>query len=416
MADVSYGLLRGNRDYRRYWVGQTISSAGTQVSIVAVPLLAAITLGGGPGTVGAVTAAETLPYLLFSLVAGHVLEGKNQRWLMILSNLGQAGLLALVPLLWVVGNLNVPILIVVSFLTGCCALVFGVSSFSYVPELVEPEELAAANRAAQGARTVNELGGPGVAGLLIAALGPPVAIVVDAVSYIASAIGIAGSRPRRDNVVEAPQDSADSTIFTGLKILFSDPPLRALTVHAALYNAAEQIVVVNLVVWAVKERDVSPAAYGLSLAAAGVGGLVGTLIALRLAERLGLGRAFAASLVLSCGFPLALALPNSEGSLLAVAIAAVLFIRGIGEGNANVYSLTMRQRLIPKGQLTRSAGAYSQVMYGSIPIGAIVAGGVGQALGARTGILLGAIGLVVSAAPMLTPQFVRIKDMAGGTH
>jgi MFS family permease len=414
MSDPSYRLLRHNRSYRNYWTGQTISSAGAQVSIVAIPLVAATTLHGGPGTVGIVAAAGTLPYLLFSLIAGHVLQGKNQRKLMLVANLAQSLLLGVVPFMWALGQLNVPVLVVTAFLAECGALVFGVSAFSYVPELVDTEELAAANRAAQGARTVNEIAGPGLAGLLVAALGPPLAVLLDAASYIASALGIAGSRPRKEDVV-ASHDDQKGTILSGLKILFSTPPLRALTVHAALYNAAEQIIIVNLVVWAVKQRGVTASGYGLALAAAGLGGLIGTLIALRLADRLGLGHAFAASLGMSCGIPLLLALPTSTGVALAILIAAILLVRGIGEGNANVYSLTMRQRLIPKTQLTRSAGAYTQVMYGSIPIGSTVAGIIGQTLGARAGVFLGAVGLAISALPMLTPRFLRIRDTTGQT-
>lgn len=415
MTDPSYRLLRHNRSYRNYWFGQTISSMGAQVSFVAMPLLAATTLGGGPATVGLVAAAGSLPYLLFSLVAGHVFEGRDQRRTMIGTDLLQALLVAVIPVAWVLDLLSVPLVTGVAFLSGCAALVFGVSAFSYVPELVEPKDLAPANRAAQGARTVNEISGPGVAGLLVAALGPPLAILLQALSYLASALGIAGSRPRHARVVG--QDKPDKTegLLSGFRILFATPSLRALTVHAALYNAAEQIIMVNLVVWAVSERGLSAGAYGIALAAAGVGGLIGTIIAIRLAEKIGLGKAFAVSLLLSCGAPLMLAVPDARGLVLAAAIGAILLIRGIGEGNQNIYSVTMRQRLIPKGSLTRSAGAYTQIMYGSIPIGSALAGAIGHGLGARTGIFIGALGLVLSAIPMLTPSFLRIRDTDGST-
>lgn len=416
--DPSFSLVRHNRSYRSYWVGQTISSAGTQVAVVAIPLVAALSLHAGPRGVGIVATAATFPYLLFSLVAGHLLQGRDQRRSMIFADLAQALLVGLIPLAWWLDLLTIPLLVVVSFLAGTCSLVFGVSAFSYIPELVEPAELAAANRAAQGSGTVNEIAGPGAAGLLITALGPPVAIAVDAISYLASAAGVARSTPRAKAVVTrttTTQDGQPATIFTGLRLLFSTPPLRALTVHAALYNAGEQIIMVNLIVWLVKERGVSAGAYGLAFTAAGAGGLIGTLIALRLADRLGLGRAFAVSLTLSCAIPLLLPLPTSTGIPLAVAIAAILAVRGIGEGNANIYSLTMRQQLIPADQLTRSAGAYTQVMYGSIPIGSMLAGLIGAAWGPRTAILLGATGLVLSALPMLTPAFLRIKTTTGTT-
>jgi len=118
-------------------------------------------------------------------------------------------------------------------------------------------------------------------------------------------------------------------------------------------------------------------------------------------------------LLLSCGAPILLPVWAGTGWALAAVIATVMLLRGIGEGNANVYSLTMRQQLIPRDELTRSAGAYTQVMYGSIPLGALLAGVIGESLGARTGVLLGAIGLVISAIPMLTPTFLRLPDATG---
>lgn len=412
-ADPSVTLLRANPSYRHYWLGQTISSAGSQVAVVAIPLLTALTLQAGPRDVGLVAAAATLPYLLLSLVAGHLLQGKDQRRLMIASDLARALLLGFIPVAWWLDWLTIPLLIAVSFAAGVFSLIFGVSAFSYVPELVKPPQLPAANRATQGANTVNEIAGPGFAGLLITALGPPAAIAIDAASFLASAVGVARSRPRFDTTVKRHTDTYEetSTIWSGLRLLFSTPPLRALTMHAALYNAAEQIVMLNLIIWAVKQREVSAGAYGLALTAGGAGGLIGTLIALRLADKLGLGRAFAVSLVLSCAAPVLLSLPTTSGMTFAVVIAAILFVRGIGEGNANIYSLTMRQQLIPSGQLTRSAGAYTQVMYGSIPIGAVLAGVIGETWGPRTGILIGAIGLVISALPMLTPTFLRLKNL-----
>lgn len=320
---------------------------------------------------------------------------------MIPADLAQAALLAVVPLAAWAGWLSVPLVASIAFLAGTAALIFGLSAFAYVPSLVRREDLGAANRAVQGTATVDEIVGPGIAGALVAALGPALAIAVDALSYLASAIGVAKAPPRkRQPTPPAPDQSVSVT--TGLRILFTDPYLRPLTVHAALYNLAEEILLINLVLWAVQEQDVGAGQYGLALSAAGIGGLIGTLTALRLAGRLGMGRAFAASLGLSCFVPLAAAAWDLHGAALALYLAAVMLVSAIGQGNANVYSLTMRQMVIPEGQLSRSAGAYTQVMYGSIPLGAALAGLAGETLGTRQGVIVGAIGLAMSALPMMT--------------
>ena len=411
MKDPSLALLRGDTGFRHYWLGQAASSAGAQVTVFALPLVTAITLDAGPAAVAAVTTAATAPYLLFSLLAGHALAGRDQKRSMITADIAQAVLLAQIPIAWAGGWLSVALLAAVAFTCGSCALVFSLSAFAYVPSLVEDEDLAAANRAVQGTRTVTEIAGPGLAGLLVSAAGAPGALIATTAGYLASAAGVATSRPRKRSSVPTPaQRGRKTSVLTGVRVLFTNPYLRALTLHAAAYNAAEQVILINLVLWAVRSQDVTPGAYGLALAAAGLGGLIGTLIALTLAQRLGLGRAFALSLLLSCLAPLLLAAWAATGWALAGTIAAIMLVRGIGEGGANVYSLTMRQQVIPGDQLTRSAGAYTQVIYGSLPLGALLAGLAGHTLGPRTAVLVGALGLLASALPMITPRFLRLRE------
>ncbi|MBM6404450.1 MFS transporter [Phycicoccus sp. CSK15P-2] len=415
--DASVALVRTDRSFRWYWLGQSVSSAGSQVTTIALPLVTALVLDGSPGEVGAVATAAMLPYLLFSLVAGHLLEGRQGRRTMVPADLAQAALVGLVPVAALTGWLSVPVLAVIAFLSGTAALVFGISAFAHVPSLVERPDLAAANRAVQGSRTVTEVAGPGLAGLLVAAVGPAAAMAVDAASYLVSAVCVALGRPRRPVARERPAPDGDAPrvpVLTGLRILWGNRYLRALTVHAALFNLAEEVLVINLILWAVQEQGVSAGAYGLALSMAGVGGLLGTLTALRLAAGLGFGRAFAASLVLSCGTPVLMALWPTDGIALAVVIGAVMLVSGVGLGNANVYSVTMRQTLIPETQLSRSAGAYTQVMYGSIPIGAALAGIVGETLGTRSGVVLGGLGIVVSALPMMTSAVRSLRlDVSG---
>jgi predicted MFS family arabinose efflux permease len=152
----------------------------------------------------------------------------------------------------------------------------------------------------------------------------------------------------------------------------------------------------------VQDRAVSTGAYGRALSAGGAGAFLGTLWALRLADRLGFGRAFATALLLSCFVPLLIAAIPVGGTALAGAVAAILLVSGVGLGTANIYSVTLRQIVIPADQLARSVGAYRQVMYGSIPIGAALAGALGETAGTRAAVAIGTLGLALSATPMLT--------------
>jgi MFS family permease len=190
----------------------------------------------------------------------------------------------------------------------------------------------------------------------------------------------------------------------------ANPFLRALTAHASIYNAASQIFLVNLVIWLVQDRGVSPGMYGVALSGAGGGAFVGTMIALRLAGRVGYGRAFAASLLLSTGVPLLVATLPWRGTSLGLALAALQLLAGIGLGSANVLSITLRQTVIPHRQLARTNGGYRLLMYGSIPIGSALGGVLGDALGSRAGVAIGTIGLALSALPMFARTIRRLRD------
>ena len=149
-ADPSIALLRRDGSFRWYWAGQSLSFVGSQVSVVALPLVAALTLGAGPAGVSAVATAAMLPNLLFSLLVGNWVGGRDQRRIMIPADLVRAALLATIPLAWATGWLSLPWLIAVAFLAGVAGIFFEIAGFAYVPDLVASEELPAANRAVQG--------------------------------------------------------------------------------------------------------------------------------------------------------------------------------------------------------------------------------------------------------------------------
>lgn len=400
-------LLRSDRDFRWYWAGQSLSLAGAHVGVVAMPLVAVLTLDAGAAAVAAVATASFLPNLLFPLLVGHWLEGRRKRRIMIWADLVRFGLLTVIPLAYLTDRLSVPLLVVVAFAVGTASVVFEIGGFAYLPALVPEHRLGAANQAMQGSATVAQVGGPGLAGLLVQLLGPPTAVLVDAASYLASAVGI-GKVRRPEPPVEPPEHRP--RIVDGIRILVRNRYLRALTVHASIYNAGSQIFLVNLVIWVVEERGVSPGQYGLALSAGGVGAFAGTMLALRASRRLGYGRAFAASAVFSTGVPLLIATVPFGGAGLGFALGGLLLVASIGLGSANVLSVTLRQTVIPRTQLARTNGGYRLLMYGSIPIGSALGGVIGEALGSRTGVAIGTIAFAVSALPMYAPTIRRLRD------
>lgn len=398
-------LLRHDANFRWYWLSQTLSLGGSQVTALALPLVVAISLDGGPAAVSTVATAAFLPNLIFPLFAGHLLERRRKRQVMIWTDALRAVVLLVVPLAWLTDNLSIPLLAVVAFVSGTLSVFFDISGFAFIPTLVSEERLAEANQAVQGSATVAQVAGPGLAGLIVQAFGAPLALLIDAASYVASIFGLSRVRGGEDRI-EPGQDTG--RMRDGVMLLMRNVYLRALTVHAALYNAAAQILTINLVIWAIQVRDLSAGAYGLALSCSGVGALVGTLMAMRVLTRLTFGRAFAAALCFSTGAPLLIALIPGSGLAFGIALGAIHLVSGLGLGVANVLSTTLRQIVVPKGQVARTNGGYRFLMYGSIPIGSVLGGVVGSVFGSHVGVALGTILLAVSAVPMFIPRVRRL--------
>ncbi len=404
MRGPKQGLLRSDRDFRWYWSGQTVSFVGSQITATALPLVAALTLGAGPGGVSVVATASFLPNLVLPLLAGHWLEGRGKRRVMVAADLLRAAALVTIPLAFLTDTLSLALLAGVAFVVGVATVFFDIGGFAYVPALVPRERLSEANRAMQGSSTFAQVGGPGLAGVLVQALGAPLALVADALSYLAGAVGVSAARRSEPAVGEQHK----GRIRDGLAMILTHPYLRPLTVHATIYNAAAQVFVVNLVVWVVRENHVSPGLYGVALSAGGVGAFLGTMLALRLADRLGYGPAFLVSLSLSCGVPLFTAALPWTGGPLGYGLASLQILAGAGLGSANVLSITLRQTMIPEGQLARTNGAYRSLNFGSIPLGSALGGVLGEVFGSRAGVALGSVGLALSALPMLAAAVRRL--------
>jgi hypothetical protein len=324
---------------------------------------------------------------------------------MIWSDLLRALLLTVMPIAWWTGTLSLPLVIAVTFAAGVITVFADISGFAFIPTLVSEQDLPGANQAVQGSATVSQIAGPGAAGVLVQTLGAPVALLCDAASYLASAFSLNRTRGGDDHIT-----AQRGRIRDGILLLLGNVHLRALTMHAALYNAAAQILTINLVIWAIQQRGLSAGAYGVALSFAGVGAFAGTMLATRVVRRLSFGGAFATALCFSTGAPLTIPLIPGSGLPFAITLGAIHLTSGLGLGCANVLSTTLRQIVVPKDQIARTNGGYRFLMYGSIPIGSLAAGILGTTFNPHLGVTAGTIGLAISALPMLTPRVRRLAQ------
>ncbi|SCG74523.1 Predicted arabinose efflux permease, MFS family [Micromonospora inositola] len=386
---VTTAALWRHATFRRLWLSDGVSTLGTHVTTVALPLAALTALGAGPTGVAALTAATTLPYLLLGIPAGAIVDRLPRRAVLVGADLTRALLLASVPLAWAAGLLTLAHLMAVALLAGCATVLFDVAYFAAVPEVAPPGRLADANARLEATRAVGQTAGPGLAGLLVGALGAPVALLLDVASFVASALFLAGTprlAPRR--VPGAGGVWRDAT--GGVRFVLRDPVVRALTLCSGLTNLWHAGFLAMLLVYAVRELRLPAATVGLLIAGANVGYLLGAAVASRARARLGVGRAIAAAAVLQAGAALVL-LPHP------LWIGAGLAVSAFASGLYNVNAVSLRQAVTPGEMLSRMTATSRFFIWGTMPLGAALGGALTGLLGAPTYLASAAVGMAAAA-------------------
>ncbi|MBT2472173.1 MFS transporter [Streptomyces sp. ISL-66] len=397
-------------DFRRFWIGDTVSQAGSAITLLALPLLAIGTLGAGPFEAGLLVMCEYLGVLLIGLPAGAWVDRMRRRRVMIAGDLGRAALLASLPVAAWLDVLALPQLYVVAFGMSLCTAFFDIAYQSHLPQLVDADRLVEANVSLEATRTITAAGGPGAGGALVGALTAPVAIVVDAVSFLVSALFL--SRIRRADAAPEPRPKVPlrSEIAEGLRFVFGNPLLRALTLASAISNLFGTIGAAMLLVLLAGELGLSPLLCGLVFTAEAVGGFLGSLLTMRIAARFGQGRAMCASVITSGVLWLA-AVPLFHADWR-FAVAAVL--QGLGWTafmTFKIASVAFRQQLCPEPLLGRMTATFRFVVWGSMPLGALIGGILGEHFGARTALWTGALGELLAVLPLLLSPLRTAREL-----
>lgn len=385
---IPVGLLR-QPDFRRLWLAQTVSNAGSGVSSVAIPLTAVLVLAATPTDMGVLGAVNTAPALLLSLFVGVWVDRLPRRPILIGTDLGRALLLALIPLTAALGMLRLDVLYVVAFLAGTLTVVFDIAVTSYVPALVAREELVEANGQLQLGTSVTGVAGPGVAGWLVQIVGAPFAVVADALSFLASAalLGrIATVEPRMQARGDRPSMWRD--IGEGIRAVWDDPILRPMVLSTAIASFGGSILQAVYVLYVTRELGITPATLGLIFASGGLASVLGAGVAGALGQRVGPGVALTlGQLVVAAGTGFVpLAEPRPELALPLLVLGRVLFSGGLTIFSINQISL--RQAITPPGLLGRVNATRRAIVFGIIPIGSLLGGFLGAALGLRAALFV----------------------------
>ena len=418
------GLLR-QADYRRYWSASTVSLFGTQVSQIAIPVIAVIGLHATPFEVALLATVEFLPWILFTLPAGVWVDRLPRRRLLIAGDLGRAAMLVSIPLADILGFLTIWQLFVVGFANGVFTVFFDVADQSYLPTVVDRDELVEGNAKLQVSASSAQILGQPVGGGLVALLTAPFAVTVDALSFVGSAVLISRIRRQeagREVAHEPARGSADGSpasarpgmrreMAEGLRYVFGNRYLRSIAAATGLSNLFSNIVFAVFAVFVYRELGLSPAAVGLIGGIGGFGVLTGALLANRIAQRLGVGRTIVASMALIG--PAGLLIPLASPALAVPFLGGATFLAAMLGVIYNVNQVSLRQAITPERLLGRLNGTMRFLVWGTIPIGSLIGGVLATVFGTHTGIWIGSILGLTTFLPLVfspVPGLQRIPD------
>jgi MFS family permease len=406
-------LLFDAVDFRRLWLGQTISVFGDQVTQLGLPLVAVLALRADAAQMGYLTAAGVLPHLLFSMPAGIWLDRiHRRRRLMIAADVGRAALIATIPVAYAMGSLTLAQLYVVGFLSGSLAVAFDLSWNTLFVSVTRRERYVEAMALLNGSRSLAYVGGPTIGGLLVQLLGAPLAMLADAASFIGSAAFL-----RRIESPEPPLEPEEGTLrerlLAGLAFTVRDPLMRPALLAVATINLFTFAFAALFILYATTTLGVAPGILGIALGTGAVGGVIGAVIASRIGRRIGLGPAYALGCLL---FPVALVLvPVAGGEMAMPVILTLLFASEFGAGlgvmilDINVGAIIYART--PDRIRGRAGGAFRFINYGVRPVGALLGGALGTALGVREALFVGAIAATAGVLWLIGSPVLRLRDL-----
>jgi MFS family permease len=396
-----------HRDFRLLWAGESVSQFGSQVSLVAITLVAVRSLHASTFEVGVLDATSTVAFLLVGLPAGAWVDRLAKRPVMILSDLGRLVAYGSIPVAYGLGGLTLLQLYVVTFLAGILTVFFDVAYQSYLPDLIGHEALVEGNSKLEVTSQLAGVGGPSLAGVLVQVIGGPLAVAVDAASFGVSAVAVAGIRAPEGPRAVRTHPHLRSEIAEGLRFVFGHPILRAVAFTTATSNLFSSMYFAVAIVFLVRIIHLSPGIIGLVLSFAGVGGVLGGLGAAAVARRIGSARATILGIVFTAGI---LVVPGATPSNGAFLFAAGSFFAGFGSVLYNVNQVSFRQRLCPPALLGRMNASMRFVVSGVMPLGALAGGAVGSAFGVRWALWIGPAGSSLAVGWLLASPIARMRD------
>src|SRR5580765_1868558 len=396
-------------DFVKLWIGQTISEIGSRITIIALPLIAVLILNARPFQMGMLAGIGGFTSLIFGLAAGLCVDRLRRRPILIVTDLGRAAVLGSIPLSAMFGILRMQQIYAVVAVAGILTVLFDVAYQSYLPSLVERDQILEGNSKLSFSSSIAEIAGPGLTGILVQLLTAPIAILLDALSFLASALTLWLVRKPEPQVVPTPRLDVWQELTAGMRAIAKSPIRRALAGHSGTAGFFGGFFASLYVLYVISDLHLSPALLGAVMALGGVGNVVGAAIAPRLMRRAGIGAALIGSLLIMGAA--SLMIPLAHGSV--VRATAFLMLAQVGDvcwPVFNVCELSLRQAITPGEVLGRVNAAMQMLNRGFLPIGSVGAGILAEMIGLRPTLALGAAGLLLSSLWLVFSPIRTMRD------
>ena len=398
-----------HRDFRLLWMGDTVSVFGMQLVGFALPLLAVQLLRADELQMGVLAMLHSLAFLLISLPAGAWVDRWRKKRVIIAGDLLRAGLLLTIPAAWLLDVLTMGQLFVVAFSVGCITVFFDVANQSYLPEIVEGEQIGEGNGKLQASQQTAMVAGPAAAGVLVRLVGSPLTIAGTAVCMALSTLLVSRIAHRETQPEPGSRRALRTEIKEGMAFVLSHPLLRRIVACTGLTNLASSGIFALFVLYVVRTLGLSEATLGLVLSVSAVGGVLGAVTSEHFSRWVGEGRAIPVSALLGgaamFSVPLASLLPAVPTLLVGhfvMSWAVVVY---------NITQVSFRQRLCPRPLLGRMNASIRFLVWGPMPVGALLGGVLGQELGIVPTLWVFSALTLVAAFPVLVSPLISMREL-----
>jgi MFS family permease len=408
MPTLALGGLWRHADFRRLWAAQSASLFGSEITALALPLMAVLLLDASPVQMGLLAAAGTAPFLLCSLPAGVWVDRRRRRPVLIAADIVRAVLLLSIPLMAWLGSLRIEQLYAVTFVVGVLGVFFEVAHYAYVPSLVGRESVVEGNSKLQISYSAAEAGGPGVAGLLVQVISAPSAIAIDAVTFLVSAVLLRRIETPEPLVATRTSRGVRHDVEAGLRALLGHRLLRPIVLASMTESVFLKGIAAIFVLYATRELEISPLMLGVIMAVGGIGAIPGALLSAPAARRFGVGPTIIGGWLIAMAAWLLI--PLATGPLAVLVLAASMLLGGVAGTIVNVQQWSLRQLVTPDALQGRVTASHRFLVYGAYPLGALLGGWLGATLGLRPAIALCAIGALMAPAWVAVSPLRRVRE------